>query len=32
MSSKANVQGRGIRIKGETAYIVSMVSERRFCF
>jgi hypothetical protein len=30
--SKANIQGRGIRIKGETAYIVGMVSERRFFF
>ena len=30
--NKANIQGRGIRIKGETAYIVSLVSQRRCYF
>ena len=30
--NKANIQGRGIKVKGETAYIVSLVSQRRYYF
>lgn len=30
--SKANIQGRGIRIKGETTYIVSLLLQHRYYF